>query len=46
MEKMDSFTIAVLIGAAGVIAGFILMMVLDKKSPNAAPSKPVKPIGK
>jgi predicted ATP-dependent serine protease len=25
MEKMDSFTVAVLIGAAGVIVGFILM---------------------
>jgi NADH:ubiquinone oxidoreductase subunit 6 (subunit J) len=33
MEKMDSFTIAVLLGAVGVIAGFILMMVFDKKRP-------------
>jgi hypothetical protein len=45
MEKMDSFTIAVLIGAAGVIVGFILMMVFDKKRTNA-PSAPVKPTGK
>jgi hypothetical protein len=45
MEKMDSFTIAVLIGAAGVIAGFVLLMVLDKKAAKA-PIKAVKPIGK
>jgi hypothetical protein len=45
MEKMDSFTIAVLIGAAGVIAGFILLMVLDKKGAKA-PIKVVKPTGK
>jgi hypothetical protein len=45
MEKMDSFTIAVLIGAAGVIAGFILMMVFDKKSTSAS-NRPVKPSGK
>jgi NADH:ubiquinone oxidoreductase subunit 6 (subunit J) len=45
MEKMDSFTVAVLIGAAGVIVGFILMMVFDKKR-TKAPSAPVKPTGK
>jgi len=45
MEKMDSFTIAVLIGAAGVIVGFVLMMVLDKKKTNTSNS-PVKPTGK
>jgi hypothetical protein len=45
MEKMDSFTVAVLIGAAGVIVGFILMMVFDKKRTNT-PSGPVKPTGK
>jgi NADH:ubiquinone oxidoreductase subunit 6 (subunit J) len=42
MEKMDSFTIAVLVGAAGVIIGFILMMAFDKKrtKPSDAPAKP------
>jgi hypothetical protein len=47
MEKMDSFTIAVLIGAAAVIVGFILMMAFDKKRTKApTPSAPVKPTGK
>jgi hypothetical protein len=45
MEKMDSFTVAVLIGAAGVIVGFVLMMIFDKKRTNAS-SAPVKPTGK
>jgi hypothetical protein len=45
MERMDSFTIAVLIGAAAVIAGFLLMMVLDKKVAKT-PIKTVKPTGK
>jgi NADH:ubiquinone oxidoreductase subunit 6 (subunit J) len=45
MEKMDSFTIAVLLGAVGVIAGFILMMVFDKKK-SAAPAPTGKPSGK
>jgi hypothetical protein len=41
MERMDSFTIAVLLGGVGVIAGFVLMMILDKKKPNTntPPSK-------
>ncbi|HET9131401.1 MAG TPA: hypothetical protein VFO86_10660 [Terriglobia bacterium] len=44
---MDSFTIAVLVGAAGVIVGFILMMAFDKKRTKPqAPSAPVKPTGK
>ena len=42
---MDSFTIAVLVGAAGVIVGFILMMVFDKKRTNP-PGGPAKPTGK
>jgi len=45
MEKMDSFTIAVLLGAVGVIAGFILMMVMDKKKPNTE-TPPAKASGK
>jgi len=45
MEKMDSFTIAVLVGAAAVILGFVLMMVLDKKRVNSA-NGPAKPTGK
>jgi len=41
MERMDSFTIAVLLGGVGVIAGFIVMMVVDKKKPstNTPPQK-------
>jgi hypothetical protein len=42
---MDSFTIAVLLGGLGVIAGFVLMMVLDKKKP-VAPAPTVKSSGK
>ncbi|HLQ76691.1 MAG TPA: hypothetical protein VK210_05020 [Terriglobia bacterium] len=42
---MDNFTIAVLCGAAGVILGFILMMVFDKKRTNAS-NGPAKPAGK
>jgi len=45
MEKMDSFTIAVLFGAVGVIAGFILLMVLDKKKPKSE-TAPTKASGK
>lgn len=44
MEKFDSFTVAVLCGAAGVIIGFILMMVFDKK--RSAVSDSTKPAGK
>ncbi len=45
MEKMDSFTIAVLLGAVGVIIGFLLMMIFDKKR-SAPASAPTKPAGK
>jgi NADH:ubiquinone oxidoreductase subunit 6 (subunit J) len=45
MDKMDSFTVAVLCGAAGVIVGFVLMMVFDKKR-TAASSGTSKPTGK
>jgi hypothetical protein len=45
MEKMDSFTVAVLIGAAGVVLGFILMMIFDRKRTKTT-SAPVKPTGK
>ena len=46
MGKMDNFTIAVLIGAAGVIVGFILMMVFDKKKTDSANPPAGKPSGK
>jgi len=45
MDKMDSFTVAVLIGGASVIVVFILMMVFDKKR-NRPATSPVKPTGK
>jgi hypothetical protein len=45
MGNMDSFTVAVLCGAAAVIIGFILMMVFDKKR-TAAPGGTSKPTGK
>ena|GEM_PF-4891584 len=45
MEKMDSFTVAVLGGAVAVIIGFIVMMVFDKKQ-NSSSSGPTKPAGK
>jgi len=45
MEKMDSFTIAVLLGGVGVIAGFVLMMIFDKKK-SAPPAPTVKSSGK
>jgi hypothetical protein len=47
MGNMDSFTIAVLAGAALVILVFGVMMVFDKGKPPAAPvSAPVKASGK
>jgi len=38
MGNMDSFTIAVLAGAAAVILVFGLMIVLDKGKPTVAPA--------
>jgi len=45
---MDNFTIAVLLGAAGVVLGFGLMFLFDKKveiPESAPPAGPATPAG-
>ncbi len=38
MGNMDSFTIAVLVGAAVVLLVFVLMIVMDKGKPAVPPA--------
>ena len=45
MEKMDSFTIAVLIGGAVVILAFVGLMIVDRMLVRR-PNTPAKPTGK
>jgi hypothetical protein len=43
---MDNFTLAVVIGDVVMVVAFILLMVLDKKTPALPVIEPVKSTGK